>query len=274
MNGETRTINYVRAQTFGGFVRRAFGLYFRNFPVLCGIYLLPMLPVGLWVDSFQPSHGLAFQAATAVATFVEVIVSGAFALAVSEICVGRHPTVMASYRSLAQYAGLVIWTALLVMALITVADVSLSWAEARRDADEPLLVPGLLFVIGLTYLFAAYTYLMFTLSVVVLERVSGMDALKRSIQLVRGFFWRNLGVSFVTIIPMDIAILVIMLSRFALYGQERFDESPSVVDNLIDSLVAGVAVVPGFIVVVLLYYDCRVRKEQFDREQLAQELAQ
>ena len=266
-------MNYVRAQTFGGFVRRAFGLYFRNFPVLCGIYLLPTIPVGLWSNSFQPSDGLAFEAATAVATFVDVIVSGAFALAVSEICVGRHPTVMASYRSLSQYAGLVIWTALLVMAFITVADVSLSWATARRDAGEPQLVPGLVFVVGLTYMFAAYTYLMFTLSVVVLERVSGMDALKRSIQLVRGFFWRNLGVSFVTIIPMDIAILVIMLIRFALYGQAQFGESPSVVDNLIDSLVAGVAVVPGFIVVVLLYYDCRVRKEQFDREQLAQELA-
>ena len=267
-------MNYVRAQTFGGFVRRAFGLYFRNFPVLCGIYLLPMLPVGLWVTSFQPSHGLAFQAATAVSTFVDVIVSGAFALAISEICVGRHPTVMASYRSLAQYAGLVIWTALLVMAFITVADVSLSWATARRDAGEPQLVPGLVFVVGLTYMFAAYTYLMFTLCVVVLERVSGMDALKRSIQLVRGFFWRNLGVSFVTIIPMAIAILVIMLSHFALYGQEGFEESPAVVENLIYSLVAGVTIVPGFIVVVLLYYDCRVRKEQFDREQLAQELAQ
>ena len=265
-------MNYVRAQTFGGFVRRAFGLYFRNFPVLCGIYLLPMLPVGMWVNSFQPSHGLAFQAATAVATFVDVIVSGAFALAVSEICVGRHPTVMASYRSLAQYTGLVIWTALLVTVILTVADVSLSWAEARLDAGEPQLVPGLVFVIGLTYMFAAYTYLMFTLSVVVLERVSGMDALKRSIQLVSGFFWRNTGVFIVTIIPMAIAFLVIMLGLIALYGQEQFGESPSVVDNLI-SLVPGVAVVPGFIVVVLLYYDCRVRKEQFDREQLAQELA-
>ena len=267
-------MNYVRAQTFGDFVRRAFGLYFRNFPVLCGIYLLPMLPVGLWVTSFQPSHGLAFQAATAVATFVDVIVSGAFALAVSEICVGRHPTVMASYRSLAQYAGLVIWTALLVTVILTVANVSLSWAAARLDAGEPQVVPILVFVIGLTYMFAAYTYLMFTLSVVVLERVSGMDALKRSIQLVSGFFWRNVGVLIVTIIPMVIAILVIMLGRIALYGQEQFGESPSVVDNLIDSLVAGVAVVPGYIVVVLLYYDCRVRKEQFDREQLAQELAQ
>ena len=267
-------MNYVRATTFGGFVQSAFTLYFRNFPVLCGIYLIPTIPVELWADSFLPSDGFPATVAMAVVTFIGYIVSAALTLAVSEICIGDRPTITASYQRLAQNAGLVIWTALLLTVILEVATVSLWWAQARLDAGELPLVSSLVFVISLTFLIAASTYLMFALSVAVLERVSGIVALNRSIHLVRGFFWRNLGVSIVTIIPMVIAIPIIVLSRSALYGQESIEESPSVVDNLIDNLAAGITFVPVCIVIVLLYYDCRVRKEQFDREQLAQELAQ
>ena len=114
---------------------------------------------------------------------------------------------------------------------------------------------------------------MFAVSATVLERVSGIEALGRSIYLVREFFWRNLGVALVTLIPLVIAAAIFTAGEIALLGSDSLEERRSLASILIDELVYGITVVPSLIAVVLLYFDCRVRKEQFDREQLALELA-
>lgn len=269
-------MNHLQATGFGNLVRSSFGLYFRNFPVLYGIYLLPSLPAEWWASTVLPSDGHIYGVASVVSSVVSFIVVAAMALAVSDICLGNRPAIIATYRRLAQMAGPVIWTSVLVTLIVGIAMVffwsPLSGPEA--ESSLPPIVSLLMLVFGLTYLISTATYLMFALNATVLERVSGIEALKRSFHLVRGFFWRNLGVFIVTLIPMIIGALFVTLGRTSLEGLEILDEGSTIVDALVDSLVLGITVVPSYIAMVLLYFDCRIRKEQYDCEQLAQGLAQ
>ncbi len=268
-------MNHVQATEFGNLVRSAFGLYFRNFPVLFGIYLLPSLPAEFWASTVLPSDGPIYGVASAVSFFVSFIVVAAMALAVSEICLGNRPAIIATYRRLTQMAGTVIWTSVLMTLIIGIAIV-FSWPPLSGPETEsplPPMVSLLIIVFALTYVISTMTYLMFALNATVLERVSGIEALKRSFHLVRGFFWRNLGVVIVTLIPSMIGALIVAFGQISLDGLESLDEGPTVLGGLINILVLGITVVPSYIATVLLYFDCRVRKEQFGREQLAQGLA-
>lgn len=265
-------MNHVQASEFGGLVRRAFSLYFRNFPVLCGIYLLPTIPVGLWSGTFDESNEPFFWTATAVDLFVEFFVSAALTLAVSEICVGNRPAVLATYGRLAEKTGRVTWTSI-ILVLIAMAGFALGEFQIIDPSPEaPPIVPFVAAVFAITYMIATFTYLMFAVSATVLERVSGIEALRRSIFLVREVFWRNLGVELVTLIPLVIAIVILTAGESALFGFESLEERRSLASILIGELVYGITVVPSFIAIVVLYFDCRVRKEQFDRAQLAQGL--
>lgn len=267
-------MNYVRATTFGSFVRSAFGLYFGNFAVLCGIYLLPNIPAGLFADLILPTEGLFYAAASYVSTFAILIASAAMTLAVSEICLGNRPAVIDTYRRLTTRAGSVIWTALLVALIFEAGNMMLVTTESRIEGGAPPDEFFLIMFIAITYLAVLGTYLMFAMSVAALEKAEAVDALKRSFRLVRGFFWRNLGVALVTCVLLLVAIFILTVGQISLNGLESIDESPSALESLIDHLVLGITIVPSYVAIVLLYYDSRVRKEQFDHEQLAQELPQ
>ncbi|MCZ0954289.1 MAG: hypothetical protein OXQ89_13790 [Rhodospirillaceae bacterium] len=266
-------MNHVQASEFGGLVRRAFSLFYRNFPLLCVIYLLPTIPVGLWSGTIEESNEPIFWVSATVDFFFEFIVSAALTLAVSEICVGNRPAVLATYGRLAEKAGRVTWTSIL---LVLIAMAGIAFVEFRTiDAspEVPPIVPFVAAVFAITYMIATFTYLMFAVSATVLERISGIEALGRSIYLVREYFWRNLGVVLVTLIPLVMATAIFTAGEGALFGFESLEGRRSLAGILIDELVFGIAVVPSLIAVVLLYFDCRVRKEQFNREQLALELA-
>lgn len=267
-------MNHVQASEFGGLVRRAFSLYGRNFPLLCGIYLVPTIPVGLWSGTFEESNEPIFWVSAAVDFFVEFIVCAALTLAVSEICVGNRPAVLATYGRLADMAGRVTWTSILLVLIAMAGGAFAEFQIVDASPEAPPIVPFVASVFAITYFIATFTYLMFAVSAAVLERVSGIEALRRSIYLVREFFWRNLGVELVTLIPLFIATAILTAGESALFGFESLEERRSLASILIGELVYGITVVPSLIAVVLLYFDCRVRKEQFDREQLAQGLPQ
>ena len=265
-------MNYVRATTFGSFVRSAFGLYFGNFPVLCGVYLLPTIPAGLFADLILPREGLLYAAANSVSHLAAMIASAAIALAVSEICLGNRPNVKDTYRRLATRMGSVILASLLVVVAFEAGYALYLMAQSRLEAGAPLNQYYLTLIIILTYIAVVGTYLMFAMSVAALEKLNAVDALKRSIRLVKGFFWRNLGVALVTCTLLLVATVILAVVRISLSGLESVDERPSALVSLIDHLVFGTTVVPSNVAIVLLYYDARVRKEQFNREQLAQGL--
>jgi len=100
-------------------------------------------------------------------------------------------------------------------------------------------------------------------------RLSGRAALRRSRELGKGYYLRNLGVLWVVMFVMLLAAMVLG----AIVGLTGYlaGVDPKVLDFL--SGLAGLLVAPPVpIFMVLLYYDMRVRKEGYGAAQLADDL--
>jgi len=108
--------------------------------------------------------------------------------------------------------------------------------------------------------------LLFASSIVVLEGLWAVKALKRSKALARGFNWRNLAV----LILLFVIVLVVLVMAATLFTLLHVK---SAFAGRIFTVVVATTVVPlFFIAVVLLYYDSRVRKEAYDNSALAEDL--
>jgi len=93
----------------------------------------------------------------------------------------------------------------------------------------------------------------------------------RSWRLVRGYTPRAFGITpLVGLITCNLGAIVCALHSLA---TQFGDDNLRLLLTQLASLVVAVAVQPiSFIVVVLLYYDLRIRKEAFDLEHLAASL--
>ncbi len=105
------------------------------------------------------------------------------------------------------------------------------------------------------------------------EGIGPAKALGRSWKLVAGFWWRTFGIILLTII-LELAVFLALLPLFGgiaalipgVSDDVRLTFS-SAATTLVDALVGPIFA----LVLTLLYFDLRVRKEGFDLEQLAQQ---
>ncbi|HEY7877327.1 MAG TPA: hypothetical protein VIC55_03840, partial [Gemmatimonadaceae bacterium] len=123
------------------------------------------------------------------------------------------------------------------------------------------VIPGLL---CLAWLFAGT-------AIVMIEGKTAVAALTRSRQLAAGSVGRILGVLFLTLLLVGV-IEIIALFLVGIAGV--FIHAGTALTTLGGNL-ASLLIYPFFTVVItLLYYDLRIRKEGFDLEIMATELAQ
>ena len=244
--------DYVREHSFGSIFRSSFGIYFANFIVIFVVYMLPLIPLG-WVTIAANLFGEV--EVGIIASFlnvpISILVAAAIMVAVSDVCLGNRPRIGRSYRRLAQIIGSLLGTWLLQIVIVLVGFIL-------------LFIPGVM----------ASIYLMFALTVVVLERMAGFAAIKRSYQLVKGRFWRNFGVIFVIALFVIFTQGLVSALLILLVGASGGDEGLVLVAAPIIYVFSIVLTPLIAIAMVLLYYDCRVRKEHFDSDGLAQELMQ
>jgi hypothetical protein len=241
---------YIRAQSTGEILRNAAHLYRTNFWVLFLAYLLPLVPVTV-------VYGIAGASNSVTVAFVAAVVMGLGSLlasllaivpvtvVLSDICLGNQPDVGRARRLLADRS-----------VLKTIATYLL-WLVVCLGGCLLLVVPGIIFYVRYT----------FVLPVVILERVSGRQALKRSWELSKGFFWHiwwtvtlTLGVVWLVDVGLVAAISPLLNSVSLRVGK--------MLGVLVQQLPQ-----PLFpIVAVLLYYDLRARKEAYDSAALAEDL--
>jgi hypothetical protein len=224
-----------------------------------------MIPVGLieiiqQVAVQQHADDLAFNLLTSgLVTLVRVIVYmavlSAIIYAMSEIRLGRLPTVSDAYNEGMEHFLPMIWIAFLYALL-------------------PALIAVTIIGIPLTiYLGVCW---IFGLHVAVIEGKRGMSALARSKTLVKGHWWRVLGiyilisiiVGIISVIfsaPSTILGVMIALGRdgetFRVLGA-----AIGVIFSTAGTIITGPIV---YIASVLLYYDLRARKEGLDLEMVA-----
>ena len=230
-------------QTAGSLIRNTWRIYRRHFGRIVLTFALPTFP--LFVLSALPPEPWN---ALFVYPFLAVlfIASGALTIVVSDICLGNAPSVR---RSFSQVLRRRTWLKLITAALL----------------GSLLVYLGLLLlVVGSMWVFVR---LVFSPTIVALERLSGRAAIRRSFQLTRGQFWRLFGLFTLTFLLASLVTIVILVpaSLTALISE---DLGGLVVFLL---LLAWYWPVLG-IAIVLLYYDQRVRREGYDTDALSEDL--
>ena len=143
----------------------------------------------------------------------------------------------------------------------------------------PSLVDGywsLLFAAMLTVPALALTiYWAMAVQAVIIEGYKAIEALKRSLNLVRGSWWRIFGITIVlSLVVVGLGILVKLPFGLAIAAFGAAEGSlPSNIWVMLSDMIIMIAVLPVlFIAGTLLYYDVRVRKEKYDLATLSREL--
>ncbi len=248
----------LRALSLGKILREAFSIY-REHPVLflsiSAIPNLVLLSLQLGLKELPINHpdaaGMAAWAewsASAASLFAGSIVTAATTVAVSDIYMDRQPDLWDSFARLSGKAFKIVYAAFLVELTITLGTLL-------------CLVPGI---------FWAGKYGL-TIPAVVLENVSGTQALKRSGELAMDAIGRIVIVFFLTSIFTGLTVAALNQAALALgflpsyHGALTPGTLTPEVLRLVTTTLGGIVFGPiSAIALALEYFDQRVRKEGLD----------
>jgi len=239
-------MSYLRGYNFGSILIAAWRIYFGDALTILAIYIVPLAVAHILNGWLVTLGGFGILLGGFIVIVTSMFVSFPSTVAISEICLGIKPSVFRSYRRAFARPMNLIGSYLLAFGIMLLGFIA-------------LYVPGL--VLSVWYAFIG--------PAVVLEARSGWDALRRSRELGRGSYLRIFGVVLVASIIMFVlaavlgGIVGIVAALLHLDMQWVRYLAP-----LLGLLVAP----PTGIVVVLLYYDMRVRKEGYAAAQLTEDL--
>jgi len=238
--------------TTGQVLDEAFRLYRAHFVRLITIAAIGQIPIALLVMSgIIP---LQLQGLTALAALpAGMLLAAALQKAVAEFYLGGDISVGAAYRFIFRRFFRVLWASILFTLLIMLGSMC-------------LVAPGVLFAI----------WFCLTIPLIVTEDLTTWQAMSRSKALVAGNLLKVLviGIAFILIswIIQFLCVGLGMAAGYLFLGNERGLDmllvqqfSQSVGQMLTAPFTAGW--------MMMLYYDMRIRKEGFDLEMLAQEMA-
>lgn len=278
---------------------RMFSLYRRNFLLFFGIMVLPsllamvsgILMAVLQAPMFGPrSASTAVSVEALTGAFGGIIVAmlaywivyavalGASTFAVADVYLGRTATIGASYRRIRGRVGRLLWLMLQVavrvfgvIVLLSMGFGLLMTATAGRGAAAGIV--GLLMMLVLfPAIVVLMVWLMLRYSVcipsMVLEDVRAGQAIRRSVQLMKGNYLRCFLLLLLTLIITYVSLMIFQgpfymaMILTARHGQVAIWllSLGSVFGALGQALSAPLIMIG----LVLLYYDIRVRKEAFD----------
>lgn len=233
----------------GEILDSALKLYRSNWKTFLAIVAIVMVPYifiqSILVSSLAPVFGAILT--LVLAFIITPFVTGAVAKATADIYLGSSPEVGETYSfALGKLGSLLIVS--ILYGLVVVGGLIL------------LIIPGIYFAVK--YIFST--------TAVIVENRSGIDALKRSGALSKEFFWKIFGTLILTaIIVLIVGALLGFLLQFVL------SPLPDWLGMGMSESIATVITTPfQTMVIVLLYFDLRIRKEAFDLSVMAQELGQ
>ncbi|HEV3123066.1 MAG TPA: glycerophosphoryl diester phosphodiesterase membrane domain-containing protein [Candidatus Dormibacteraeota bacterium] len=291
-----------RARGVAELIDAAFSLYRRNFLLVASIVAVAQVPYAVLhfigarvagIPTLLTSFSALFnssqhaatvdnrtevQLASALLSAVNTVIVGpivlaAVAVAVSNIYRDRTSDLSGSYRSIVPrlLALLTVGIALGVIAAPElIASVTLDPTTPANPTPEQTASAGsAALIIGLFLLLSGVGQVCLALAVpaIVYEGASGIRGIARSWQLIKGAFWRTVGV--VVLLAILVAIvtlvsyLVLDLPSNALRGDVAL--AYDVVAQAVSTIIATPI---SLITITLLYFDRRIRREAFDLEML------
>ena len=261
-------LSHIREHTIGSSISGMFRVYFQNFMMIYLTCLIPVLPfylVRMVVIMYEVSNE---QTLTIVAIvnfilgiFGGLVAIGAGTLVISNLLIGRKVNIVGIYKQIfgSPFLKLFVtellqWLVVIVLVVITTPILITVWLAL------PNIVTMVGWLIFVTPCLIAMVWLMFSSTVTVLEGVWGVEALKRSKNLGSNKHLRNFGVILIVMFMTTIPVLILLMSSNLV--------SPSVVSRvefqIIFNLFTQFLVPIPLILVVLLYYDLRIRKESYN----------
>jgi hypothetical protein len=257
----------LRQMAIGELIDAAVRLYRLEWKVLMGIVAFVVIPVTyvqfwvteLVVDRIDPATLASPDALGALVLitliflaiqflFVQPFLVAAIARAAADVYLGEPVGIGRTYRYALSRLPAILWITILGL-LATIVGFIL------------LVIPGFIVLVRLAFAPAA----------LVVEDQRGTKALRRSWRLSKGHFWRALGTLVLAGLIAAIVAAIVSLPGELVYqalGPDAWQISA------LGTALATVLTTPfGMLVVVLLYFDLRIRKEGFDIEVMARELA-
>ncbi len=253
--------HFVRIMGTGEIIGAAFQLLFRHFFKLTFLSLI-VLAINLivsfsilLVSILTPEIGrsfISFVTLFSVSIMLGVVItqlSAATLLATSNAILGRPVRI---WRVLGQIFSINLFGRLLLASLVIAIIVMFGYVL--------LIIPGLVLIV-------LYS---FTSHVLVLEKLDVPDAMTRSRKLVSGEFWHVVWIMFLSaILSLLLTLIPLLVAGFVINSG---DPMVLIFAGLL-YLIALLIVSPFYtLVLTLLYYDLRARKENYNEEVLAEEL--
>ena len=214
-------------------------------------------------------------AAVAATWLSSILLSGLLTVVVGRAVFGAGITIGEAWQRLRGRLGALIgFTVLWVLAASVVGAVvagiiiAILYATNGAVAVVVGIVLGIAAIVGLIYL---WTMLSFAPSIIVLERLDIVTAVKRSFKLVKDDFWRVFGIRLLGMIVAELIASAVAVP-FSIGGQILLMTASSTMAALIALVLLTVGGAISQIiaspfsagVVVLLYTDRRIRAEAFD----------
>lgn len=295
MNYSTTGVRQLRPMSVTELIDATVTLYRENFALLAGVVAvlqLPQIVLSMIYVSLLPPVTLNTASSTAYAVaesyssasrpggtgfigaIFTVFVTGALAHAVAAAYLGKEQTILGAYSEMGWRPFLRLFLLLILIVVVIVAVVLavaalVVLAVIGGGSGTPFLIlAGAL--IGLAALVAAVyvlPHLYLVPQVIVVEGRGVIASLRRSWFLVRGYYWHVVGLVFLVGLMVGIVSGIIGgVVTFATGGNLLLDTAISGVISIVMQPISLGAL-------TLLYFDQRIRKEGFDLEYAAGQMA-
>ncbi|MDO8585593.1 MAG: hypothetical protein Q7T82_00985 [Armatimonadota bacterium] len=297
-----RVNRLLRPMTLLDILDGAFDIYKTNLATLIGIVAVIYAPVQalatvarIFVGSHNPlASTLIDLAYIPVLTVASFLVMGPSMWAISEAYLGHKISVVAAYRRMLPRVfsfGItyLLWLVALLIpylfgALIIGAGIGFGIALIDKSPVMVLAIIAAVFL-GLSAMLIGvgfYVSLIFTCPSFVAEDRRYFSALRRSWQLIKGYYWRTLGIVLlafflIIVILQGVCIAALLaatglLKDMLLHPQTASLGTPYILYQ-IGAMITSIAIEPVWLItIILVYYDLRIRKEGFDLQALAAEM--
>jgi hypothetical protein len=268
--------------TLAQLLDRAFRLYRNNFGLFVGIVAAAFIPITVLQVMSQALWGTTTIVNLVQNIFIESLVSGSLAWAISRVYHHQPTSNGSAYQAcLRRYLSLLgaiflQGLSIGVPGVILIGCGSFLILRASRVPTSPFqdfiaLIPFFLIIPVLLYFFNRWAVV---IPSIIVEDLGATQGLRRSWRLTAGSFWRILGVLVVAfLLTFFVAQLPGLTLRYAVELIAPISAITPVVDTVISQLSHVIALPLSMAITVLLYYDLRARKEGYDLEILAQEVA-
>ena len=262
------------ARNLGDLLGETFTIYGTNFWRLIALVAVVQVPASLLLALALRGNTVTLFAMIMLWLVASVCVFGATIFAVGQHYVSGEIRIGPCYTRVWWHvfslsSVVVILTASMVLALSLLSVVIIPTASMLFAALLALLiVPAIVLLVMLGYWSLA-------VQAVIVEGYKPVGALRRSHELIKGNWWR---VSWITgvILLVVIGLELVLGAPFALASSLVASDDATVLSTVFEflSVVPGAIVVPSVAAIAstLLYYDLRVRKENYDFTTLSREM--